>query len=69
MISEACATGAPVYIALPEFAGPRQRRLLATLQESAQVRLFKEDLSPWPRTPLDEAGRVAAEIRRRFPLD
>jgi mitochondrial fission protein ELM1 len=69
MISEACATGAPVYIALPELAGPRQRRLLATLQESAQVRLFKEDLSPWPRTPLDEAERVAAEIRRRFPLD
>lgn len=69
MISEACATGAPVYIALPELAGPRQRRLLATLQEAGQVRVFKEDLSPWPRSALDEAGRVAAEIRRRFPLD
>jgi len=69
MISEACATGAPVYIALPELAGPRQRRLLATLYDAGQARPLHEDLSPWPRPTLDEAGRVATEIRRRFPLD
>jgi hypothetical protein len=69
MISEACATGAPVYIALPELAGPRQRRLLATLYEAGQARPLNEDLSPWPRPSLDEAGRVAAEIRKRFALD
>ena len=69
MISEACATGAPVYVALPELAGQRERRLLAALQEAGQVRLLKDDLSPWPRSPLDEAGRVASEIRKRFPLD
>lgn len=69
MISEACATGAPVYIALPELAGPRQRRLLTTLYDAGQARPLDADLSPWPRSTLDEAGRVAAEIRKRFPLD
>ena len=66
MISEACATRAPVYVALPELAGPRQHRLLAALMEAGQVRRLVEDLSAWPRTSLDEAGRVAAEIRQRF---
>jgi mitochondrial fission protein ELM1 len=69
MISEACATRAPVYVALPELAGPRQRRLLAALLDAGQVRRLGDDVSPWPRPALDEAGRVAEEIRHRFPLD
>ena len=69
MISEACATGAAVYVALPELAGPRQRRLIRDLEGLGQVRRLAEDLAVWPRGPLDESGRVAAEIRRRFPLD
>jgi mitochondrial fission protein ELM1 len=69
MISEACATEAPVYVALPELAGPRHHRLINSLVQAGQVRAFDASLGPWSRTPLDEAGRVAAEIRRRFPLD
>ncbi len=69
MISEACATAAPVFVALPELAGPRHRRLIATLHRAGQVRLLGDDLSAWPRPRLDEADRVAAEIRRRFTLD
>jgi mitochondrial fission protein ELM1 len=69
MISEACATEAPVYVALPELAGPRHHRLIDSLVQAGQVRAFDASLGPWSRTPLDEAGRVAAEIRRRFPLD
>lgn len=69
MISEACATAAPVFVALPELAGSRHRRLIATLHRAGQVRLLGEDLSPWPRGRLDEADRVAAEIRRRFDLE
>jgi hypothetical protein len=69
MISEACATAAPVLVALPELAGSRHRRLLATLQRAGQVRLLGSDLSPWPRGSLDEAERVAAVIRQRFSLD
>jgi mitochondrial fission protein ELM1 len=69
MISEACATGAPVFIALPELAGPRHRRLIATLSRAGQVRLLHNNIRPWERPPLDEAGRVAEEILRRFPID
>jgi len=69
MIGEACGTEAAVYVALPELAGLRQRRLVAALAQADQVRPLREDLSPWPRARLDEAGRVAAEIHRRFPLD
>jgi mitochondrial fission protein ELM1 len=69
MISEACATTAPVLVALPELAGSRHHRLIATLQRAGQVRLLGSDLSPWPRGQLDEAERVAAVIRQRFSLD
>jgi mitochondrial fission protein ELM1 len=69
MLSEACASEAAVHVALPELAGPRQRRLVAALAQAGQVRPLRDELSPWPRPRLDEAGRIAAEIRRRFPLD
>jgi mitochondrial fission protein ELM1 len=69
MISEACATDAAVYVALPELAGPRHRRLIESLYQAGQARPLGNSLAPWSRLPLDEAGRVAAEIRRRFPLD
>ena len=69
MISEACATTVPVLVALPELAGARHRRLIATLRTAGQVRLLGDDLSPWPRGHLDEAERVAAEIRQRFALE
>jgi mitochondrial fission protein ELM1 len=69
MISEACATLAPVYVALPELAGATHRRLLDSLYEAGQARPLVEDLSPWPRSPLDEAGRVATEILQRFSVE
>ena len=68
MLAEACATAAPVFVALPELGGARHRRLVARLADAGQIRTLRADVSPWPRTPLDEAGRVAAEIRRRFPV-
>ena len=69
MMSEACATAAPVLVALPELAGARHRRLIATLERAGHVRLLGDDLSPWPRGQLDEAERVATVIRQRFSLD
>jgi mitochondrial fission protein ELM1 len=69
LISEACATTAPVFVALPQLAGARHRRLIATLHRAGHIRLLGEDLSPWPRARLDEADRVAAEIRWRFSLE
>lgn len=69
MISEACATPSPVYVALPELAGPRHRALVESLAQAGQVRPFAHSLAGWPRAPLDESGRVADEIRRRFGMD
>jgi uncharacterized protein len=69
MLSEACATEAPVFIALPELGGARHRRLHASLIAAGEARAFDDTLSPWPRRPLDEAGRVAQEIMRRSLFD
>jgi len=67
MISEACAGEAPVFIAdLGE--GPQYRALHASLYRAAQARPLGDSLSAWPRTPLDEAGRVAGEIRARMAI-
>jgi mitochondrial fission protein ELM1 len=67
MISEACAGDAPVFIAAMG-DGPRHRALHAGLYRAGQARPLGESLSPWPRTPLDEAGRIASEIRARMSI-
>ncbi len=69
MISEACASTAAVYVACPELAGPRHHRFAETLYQAGHARPLGSSIARWPRPPLDEAGRVAAEIRRRFALD
>ena len=68
-LSEACATSAPVYVALPELAGARQRRLVASFVAAGQARRLAHSLAAWPRTPLDEAARVAQDIGARFAAD
>jgi mitochondrial fission protein ELM1 len=69
MMAEACATGAPVFVALSELAGPRERRMVTAFAKAGQVRMLGEDVAGWPRKPLDEAGRVAREVRRLVQLD
>lgn len=64
MISEALATSTPVFIAETTEA-PRHRRLRESLYAAGQARPFAADASPFGRAPLDEAARVAAEIRAR----
>ena len=68
MISEACASTASVYIACPELAGPRHARFAQSLYQAGHARPLGNSIARWPRPPLDEAGRVAEEIRRRFAL-
>ena len=65
-LSEACATQAPVFAALVDGERREQRRLLERMRHAGQIRLLQDDLSPWPKQPLDEAGRIAREIRARF---
>ena len=67
MISEACGGEAPVFIAsLGE--RPAHRRLHALLFQAGQARPLGPTLAMWTRTPLDEAGRVATEIRARMSI-
>jgi mitochondrial fission protein ELM1 len=69
MISEATATPAPVFIALPELAGTPQKHFLEALYAAGQARKLGDTLAPWPRRGLDETGRIAAAIARQFPLE
>jgi mitochondrial fission protein ELM1 len=65
-LSEACAAPAPLFAALADGERRDMRRLLERMRHAGQLRLLQDDLSPWPRQPLDEAGRIAQEIRARF---
>ncbi len=65
-LSEACATSAPVFVAAAGSERRDARMLLERMRLAGQVRPLLDDLSPWPRQPLDEAGRIAREIRARF---
>ncbi|MFB9971101.1 mitochondrial fission ELM1 family protein [Pseudoroseomonas cervicalis] len=64
MLSEALATEAPLFIAETTTA-PRHRRLWQSLYEAGQARPLSAGLAPFARVPLDEAARVAAEIKAR----
>lgn len=65
-VSEACAASAPIFAATPDSERRETKRLFQHLRDAGQIRPLQDDLSPWPRQPLDEAGRVAREIRVRF---
>ncbi|TCZ59810.1 mitochondrial fission ELM1 family protein [Roseicella aquatilis] len=65
MLSEALATAAPVFIADPGGLGSRHLRLHGSLIAAGQARMLAAAPAPFDRMPLDEAGRVAEEIRRR----
>lgn len=65
MLSEALAPPGPVFVADPGGLGPRHRALHASLYAAGQARPLLPDPSPFPRAPLDESGRVAADILAR----
>jgi mitochondrial fission protein ELM1 len=65
MLSEALAAAAPVFVAMPGLdpsAAPRHAALHRSLYEAGQARPFDAFPEPFARAPLDESGRVAAEI-------
>jgi mitochondrial fission protein ELM1 len=66
MLSESLATAVPVFIADPGGLGPRHRRLHDSLVAAGQARPLAQAPTPFARDTLDETGRVAAEIARRF---
>jgi mitochondrial fission protein ELM1 len=68
MISEACATNAPVHVFEPQRARGRLQDFLATLLSSGRIRELRPALAAFDITPLRETARIAAEIRQRLNL-
>jgi mitochondrial fission protein ELM1 len=65
MLSEALVTAAPLYIAATGAEGRRHLALHRSLYAAGQARPLEDAPAPFARAPLDETGRVAAEIRAR----
>jgi len=70
MISEACATGKPVYIAdLPGGGNSKFAAFHGRLLSAGMARPFEGYLESWSYQPLDDTARAASEIRRRMGMD
>ena len=69
MVSEACATGKPVYVFDLEGGSDKFRRFHENLRDKGFTRPFTGELESWEYTPLRDTARVADEIRRRIAAD
>ena len=68
MVSEACATGKPVYL-VPLAGGSAKFQVFHEgLIAAGVARPFDGNLDTWQYPPLDDTRQVAAEIRRRLAL-
>jgi mitochondrial fission protein ELM1 len=68
MLSEACASHAPVFALGRERLGGRPRGFLERLRELGRVRDAEGELEPFAVEPLNETARVAAIVRERLAL-
>lgn len=66
MISEACATRAPVFVFEPRHVRGRPRRFLDVLLAGGRIRAMDAKLAPFEVAPLRETARVAALLRERL---
>jgi mitochondrial fission protein ELM1 len=69
MLSESLVTTAPIFVAALGSEGSRHLALHESLYAAGQARPISAAPAPFPRVPLDETARVAAEIRARGLLD
>ena len=68
MLSEACATHAPVWVSDPAAVTGRPRRFVDALRARGRIAVLGDAAGPGRCTPLRETARVAAEIRARLSL-
>lgn len=68
MVSEACSTALPVFIAEPGRATGRVRRFLQQLEAIGRIRAQGGELTSFAAEPLQETLRVAALVRERLKL-
>ena len=66
MVSEACYTGRPVYVAKLEGRSRRFDALHKSLEDAGFTRPFNGKLETWQYAPLDENQRIAAIVRERM---
>ncbi len=66
MVSEACATAAPVFLAGLPGHSRRIRQLSQYLIEDGRVRRFTGRFEPWPVSPLDDTQAAADEMKTRI---
>ncbi|WP_372018258.1 mitochondrial fission ELM1 family protein [Pseudoxanthomonas sp. 10H] len=64
MLSEACATAAPVHVADAGVAGGRIGSLVRALQARGRIREAGGDLEPFAAEPLRETARIATQLRQ-----
>ena len=69
MLSEACATDAPVFVFDPDRVKGRPRRFLDVLLASGRVRPMDTTLAPFAVEPLRETTRIAALVRKQLALE
>ena len=68
MVSEACATAAPVFVFDPVRVSGRPRRFLDSLLARGRIHVMDTTLAPFPVEPLRETARVAAQVKVRLSL-
>lgn len=68
LLSEACATAAPVYVAMADAARGRHAEFLRALCARDRVRPLTAAYAPWPLTPLIELPRIVAALRTQLHL-
>ncbi|KAA2284359.1 mitochondrial fission ELM1 family protein [Arenimonas fontis] len=68
MVSEACATLVPVFVARPDLATGRVRRFLDGLAARGRIRPLGERPEHFVAEPLRETARIAALVRQRLGL-
>jgi len=68
MLSEACATRAPVFVFAPAALDGAPQRFVDGLLADGRARPFEDALAAFDVTPLRETARIAAEVRARLGL-
>lgn len=66
MVSEACATRAPVFVFNPGHTTGRPRQFLDALLARGRIRPVDKNLARFDCEPLRETSRIAAQVRERI---
>ncbi len=68
MVSEACSTGKPVYVAELEGRSKRIEAFLATLREAGMTRTFDGRLESWTYPIPNDTATAAGVVRQRLQV-